>query len=471
MMESTKIFLAGEFIETSKTLKIHYPYNGELFATTYLATEDHLEKAILAADSVRNELKTMPAFRRSEILLHLRNRLSEMHETFSQTICAESGKPIRNARAEVDRSIAIFTAAAEEAKRLPREYIGIDWTAAGKGREGLIKYFPVGIVGGISPFNFPLNLAVHKVAPAIAAGCPIILKPSTLTPLSTLLLATLIAETDLPAGAVSILPMDRTTGNKLVTDERIALLSFTGSPEVGWKMKNQAGKKKIVLELGGNAGVIVSDDCDLMNAIEKCVQSGYSYAGQTCIHAQRIFVHEKVFEKFIAGFSDAVGKLVIGDPMSDDTNMSVMIDEPNAERVEAWVNEAIHDGAELVTGGNRIKNLYDPTILIKANNSMKVCNQEIFGPVVTISSFKDFNQAIEMMNDTRFGLQAGVFTNRITEMDAAFNSLEVGGVILNDGPSFRVDHMPYGGLKDSGYGREGVKYAIMDMVESRILVK
>lgn len=465
------IYLAGDFIETSKTLKIYYPYNRELFATTYLATEAHVDEAIKAALFVKDELKRMPAFRRSEILMQIRTRLVEMHETFAQTISAESGKPIRNARTEVDRSIAIFTAAAEEAKRLPREYIGIDWTRAGEGREGLVKYFPIGVVGGISPFNFPLNLAVHKIAPAIAAGCPIILKPSTLTPLSTLLLSTVIAETDLPKGALSILPMDRETGNQLVTDERIALLSFTGSPEVGWKMKNQSGKKKVVLELGGNAGVIVSDECNLEEAVKKCVISGYSYSGQTCIHAQRIFVQEKIYEKFTAKFSEGVSGLVIGDPMSDVTDMSVMIDEENAIRVEDWVDDAINNGAELIFGGKRIKNLYHPTLLTKTDNSMKVRSHEIFGPVVTIDTYTTFKEAVTKMNNTRFGLQAGVFTNRINEMNMAFNELEVGGVILNDGPSFRVDHMPYGGIKDSGFGREGVKYAIMDMMEARILVK
>lgn len=470
-MESTKIFLAGEFIETSKTLKVYYPYNGDLFATTYKAGESQLEEAIMAAQKAGPELGRMPVYARSEALWHIRQRLVEMKETFAQTITAESGKPIKSARIEVERSIGIFTVAAEEVKRLPREYISIDWSPSGEGKEALVKYFPVGIVAGISPFNFPLNLAVHKIAPAIAAGCPIILKPSSATPLSTLLLATLIAETKLPGGAVSILPMDRETGNLLVTDPRIDMISFTGSADVGWKMKEQSGKKKVVLELGGNAGVIISDDCDLNLAVAKCLNSGYSYSGQTCIHAQRIFVHQGIFDEFINMYTQGVGKLVVGDPMGDETDMSVMIDEENAVRVEQWVNEALVDGAKLLAGGKRIKNLLQPTILTNTNNSMKVCNQEVFGPVVTIDSFNSFDEALELMNDTRFGLQAAVFTNRIDEMDKAFNNLEVGGVILNDGPTFRADHMPYGGIKDSGFGREGVKYAIMDMMEARVLVK
>jgi acyl-CoA reductase-like NAD-dependent aldehyde dehydrogenase len=470
-MESTKIFLAGQFIETDKTLKVYYPYNGELFATTYKAGEKELNKAVEAAENVRGELKKMPAFKKSTILSQLRHRLIEMKETFAQTITAESGKPIRNARAEVDRSIGIFTVAAEEAKRLPREYLSIDWVSSGNGKEALVKYFPVGLVAGISPFNFPLNLSVHKIAPAIAAGCPIILKPSSTTPLSTLLLASVIAETDLPPGAISILPMDRETGNKLVTDERISMISFTGSPDVGWKMKEQSGKKKITLELGGNAGIIVSDDSELSTAITKCLNSSFTYSGQTCIHSQRIFVQKRVYEEFLQGMKEGAGKLVTGDPTSEETDMSVMIDEQNAVRVEEWVNEALSGGAKIVTGGKRIKNLYSPTILIGTNNSMKVCREEVFGPVVAIEPYESYNDAIKMINDTRFGLQAGVFTNRISEMNKAFNELEVGGVIINDGPTFRADHMPYGGIKDSGYGREGVKYAIKEMMEAKVMVK
>jgi len=265
--------------------------------------------------------------------------------------------------------------------------------------------------------------------------------------------------------------MDRETGNLLVTDQRIAMVSFTGSPQVGWKMKEQSGKKKVVLELGGNAGIIISDDCNLETAISRSVNSGFTYAGQTCIHAQRIFVQENVFAEFVEKYVSKASKLVVGDPAGEDTDMSVMIDEDNAVRVEQWINEALVEGAEIAFGGKRINNLLDPTILLKTNNSMKVCNQEVFGPVVSIMPYGDFEEAVSLINDTKYGLQAGVFTNRITEMEMAFNELEVGGVILNDGPTFRADHMPYGGVKDSGFGREGVKYAITDMMEARVLVK
>ena len=465
------IFLAGKFVKTSKKLEVINPFNGELIDTTFLGGEAEFEAAIHYALQAKAQMRALSSLQRYDALVHIHNRMTERREEFGRSIMLESGKPIRYALGEVDRSIQTFNVAAEEAKRLPREYISLDWTTAGEGKEGLVRYFPIGIVGGIAPFNFPLNLAVHKLAPAIASGCPIILKPASSTPLTSLLLAQIIAETDLPDGAVSILPMDRTTGNKLVTDPRISLLSFTGSPEVGWKMKADAGKKKVVLELGGNAGVIVTQSADLEIALSKCLVGGFSYSGQVCIHAQRIFVHASIFDKFSRRFTEMVENLKTGDPALPETEFSGMIDEDNAIRVEKWVDDAVESGAKVLYGGMREGSWYAPTLLTNTDASMKVCSEEVFGPVVTLEPYKNFEQALELMNNTRFGLQAGVFTNNIMEMDEAFSSLEVGGVIINDVPTFRVDHMPYGGIKDSGLGREGVKYAIMDMMEARILVK
>ncbi len=466
-----EIYLAGKFVKTERPINVINPYNNETVDTTWLAGLPELESAIISAQKARRLLQEMPSFRRYEALMHIRMRLLERREEFGKMIMLESGKPIRYALGEVDRSIQTFIVAAEESKRIPREYISLDWTPAGEKKEGLVRYFPVGIVAGIAPFNFPLNLAVHKIAPAIAAGCPVIIKPSSTTPLSTLLLAQIIAETSLPEGAVSILPMDRATGNLLVTDPRIALLSFTGSPEVGWKMKNEAGKKKVVLELGGNAGVIVCQSADIDLALSKCLTGAFSYSGQVCIHTQRIYVHTSIFKEFSQRFSSKVQQLKTGDPALPETEFSSMIDEPNALRVEHWVNEALQGGARLVCGGSREGAFYKPTVLTNTNNSMRVCSEEVFGPVVTMESFENFDKAVEELNNTRFGLQAGVFTNNLKEMDSAFNNLQVGGVIINDVPTFRVDHMPYGGIKDSGHGREGVKYAMMDMLEPRIMVK
>jgi acyl-CoA reductase-like NAD-dependent aldehyde dehydrogenase len=466
-----ELFCAGKFISTSQNHQVVNPYDSNEVVSTFLAGDAELEIAINAADKVKEELAAMPSFHKYAILKQISDELFSLRQQFAELITFESGKPIRYALAEVDRSIQTFIVAAEECKRLPKEYMSIDWTPAGNGKEGFVKYFPVGIVAGISPFNFPLNLAVHKIAPAIAAGCPIILKPSSLTPLSTLMLAQIISRTQLTEGAISILPMDRQTGNKLVTDERISLLSFTGSPEVGWKMKREAGNKKIVLELGGNAGVIISKGTDLEMAASKCVAGGFAYAGQVCIHTQRIYIIKELFNSFVKLFVDKVKILKSGDPFNPETDFAVMIDEANSIRVEEWVNEALENGATLLAGGKRDKSFMPPTVLTGTNENMKVCSNEVFGPVVVLEPVDTFSQAVSRVNEGRFGLQAGVFTDSISEMNEAFNKLQVGGVIINDVPTFRVDHMPYGGVKDSGSGREGVKYAILDMMEPRLLIK
>ena len=466
-----KIYFGGEFMETSRKLPVLNPYTLQQFATTYQAGPEELEYAIMKAERIKSSFKKLPVFKRYEILMQIANGIKSAREHLALVLCRESGKPMRYALGEIDRATQTFIVAAEECKRLPREYISLDWTPAGEGKEGLIQYFPIGLVAGIAPFNFPLNLAVHKIAPAIAAGCPIILKPASATPLSTLELAKIIDKTALPKGAVSIIPMDRKAGNQLVTDERFKLLTFTGSPAVGWEMKKHAGKKKVVLELGGNAAVIITPTADIEKAVAKCIVAGFAYSGQICIHAQRFFVHESVFNAFTNSFLAATKKLKQGNPESTDTDISSMIDEENAKRVESWVQEALQQGAVLLHGGKRSGNFVEPTILTNTNSSMDVCSKEIFGPVVTIEKYSTFTEAVELLNDSDFGLQAGVFTVNDLEITAAFQTIETGGVIINDVPTFRVDHMPYGGIKDSGLGREGVKYAIMDMMEARILVK
>ena len=470
-MKTYSFYLAGQFIGSDNKIKISNAYTGDVFAEVSLASEADLEKAIVAAKNVEKEMAEMPSWLRSEILLHIVQLLKEEKNTLAEVLCKEACKPLKLASAEVDRAIQTFIVAAEEAKRLPKEYICIDWTTAGTGKEGFVKYFPVGLIAGISPFNFPLNLAVHKIAPAIAAGCPIILKSSSSTPLSTLELARLIDKTKLPKGAISILPMDRTTGNLLVTDERFKLLTFTGSPEVGWKMKSDAGKKKVVLELGGNAGVIITKSANIDKAVDKCVAGGFSYAGQVCIHTQRVYVHGDIFNDFSTRFVEKTKQLKSGPAESPDTDISAMIDEKNAIRVEDWVNEAINGGAKLLCGGKREGAFYEPTVLTSTKHDMNVSCCEVFGPVVILEPYSDFKTAVEELNNSRYGLQAGVFTDSISEMDYAFNNIEVGGLMINEIPTFRMDHMPYGGVKDSGLGREGVKYAILDMMEPRLMVK
>ena len=470
-MKPYSFYLAGDFCSSDHSIQIINSYENKMVAQAYLADECHLEKAIQAALAVEKLMACMSSYKKYEILMHIASLMKEYKNRLAEVLCNEACKPLKLALGEVDRAIQVFIVAAEEAKRLPKEYISIDWTPAGDGKEGFVKYFPVGLVAGISPFNFPLNLAVHKIAPAIAAGCPIILKPSSSTPLSTLELAALIDKTELPKGALSVLPMNRETGNRMVSDERFKLLTFTGSPEVGWKMKTDAGKKKVVLELGGNAGVIISSSADISKAVEKCVIGGFSYAGQVCIHTQRIYVHEKIVTEFIDKFVARTKQLKAGSSSDLQSDISAMIDEKNAIRVESWINEAVRDGAIIHCGGKRSGAFVEPTILSNTRNEMKVSCCEIFGPVVIIEPFADIQEAVSNINNSRFGLQAGLFTDSVSEMDYAFNHIEVGGLMINDVPTFRVDHMPYGGVKDSGLGREGVKYAIMDMLEPRLMVR
>ena len=464
------IYCGGDFIATPKMLSVVNPFTKKEFATTYQASEKELDHAIKKAQEVAMLLKKMPSYKRQEILNFIANEIKKDRNHLAEILSLESAKPMKYALGEIDRAAQTFFIAAEECKRLPKEYISLDWTLAGEKKEGHVKYFPIGIVAGIAPFNFPLNLAVHKIAPAIAAGCPIILKPASSTPLSTLELAKIIDRSELPKGSVSILPMDRKSGNAIVIDERFNLLSFTGSPVVGWEMKKQAGKKKVVLELGGNAGVIITSLEHIDAVIEKCIIAGFSYSGQICIHAQRFFVQQDIFDAFMEKFTERTKTLKYGDPLDETTEVSVMIDEDNAIRVETWINEAVAEGAKLIHGGKRTGGYVEPTILTNTSTKMKINAEEAFGPVVCIEKYNTIEEAVFLINDTKFGLQCGVFTNLISDVDYCFNNIETGGVIINDVPTFRVDNMPYGGIKDSGLGREGVKYAILDMMEPKLLV-
>jgi acyl-CoA reductase-like NAD-dependent aldehyde dehydrogenase len=363
-----KIYVGGAFIETATKLDVVNPYTQEQLASTFLAGKEELEIAIQKAEAVRMELRKMPSYKRYAILMQIAEELKKDRIHLAEILSQESAKPMKYALTEIDRAAQTFIVAAEESKRLPKEYVSLDWTPAGEGKEGIVNYFPIGIVAGIAPFNFPLNLAVHKIAPAIAAGCPIILKPASSTPLSTLELAKIIDKTNLPKGAVSILPMNRVAGNQLVTDERFSLLSFTGSPVVGWEMKRNAGKKKVVLELGGNAAVIITESADLEKAIQKSVLGGFAYSGQICIHAQRFYVQETIFEKFTTAFVEASKKLKHGNPIETTTDISSMIDEENAVRVESWIKEAIAKGAKVLLGGKRTDSYVEPTHHYKYNS-------------------------------------------------------------------------------------------------------
>jgi acyl-CoA reductase-like NAD-dependent aldehyde dehydrogenase len=471
MKDSYPIYLAGEFITTSKELGVINPYNGSTSTKTYLASATEVEKAINAAQGVQKKFANMPSRLKAKALLKIAEQIEERKEEFAEALTQETAKPLFYSRGEVARAVQTFTDGAEEAKRMYGEWMSLDRAESGDNHEAVVRRFPVGLVAGIAPFNFPLNLVAHKLAPAIAAGCPIILKPASKTPISALLLAKAIDNADLPKGAVSVLPMDRTTGDLLVTDGRFKLLTFTGSPAVGWDMKARVGKKKVVLELGGNAAVIVTDSAKVDEAAAKLVPAAFGQSGQSCIHTQRIYVHQSIKEELVNKMAEEAKKIEYGDPLKNGVMFSSMIDSKNADRIDGWVKEAVAGGAKLVFGGKRIEETgYAPTILTDTKNDMKVCAQEAFAPVVIIEGYSNFEDAVKQVNSSEFGLQAGVFTNKLSEVNYAYENLEVGGVIINNVSSFRADHMPYGGIKDSGLGREGVRYAIDDMTELKTLV-
>ncbi|MDH4334681.1 MAG: aldehyde dehydrogenase family protein [Chloroflexota bacterium] len=467
--ESVPIYLAGEFVRAGTPLEIRNPATGELVASTWQAGPDELEHATQAAVSAFALTRRMASYERRDALAHVADRIVADADELAELLTRESGKPIRDARGEVARAALTFRTAAEEALRINGEWMPLDWTAANRGRSGIVRRFPIGPVAAISPFNFPLNLAAHKVAPAIAAGCSIVLKPPSKDPLVMLRIAQYLDETHLPKGAVSILPMDRPTGDRMVADDRFKLLSFTGSPSVGWKMKAEAGKKKVVLELGGNAGAIVDETADLDWAVARLATGAFAYAGQVCISVQRIYVVASIYAEFERRFVEKVRALKTGDPLDPATDLGPMVDAKAVARTHEWVQEALQRGARALVGGDPEGLFYPPTVLVDVPKDARVCGEEVFAPVVNLFGVADFAAAIAEINDSQFGLQCGVFTNDLERTLLAHDELEVGGVIVNDVPTWRTDAMPYGGVKDSGIGREGLRWSIEDMTEPRLL--
>jgi acyl-CoA reductase-like NAD-dependent aldehyde dehydrogenase len=463
-------FADGRWHEDGDLVEIRAPYDGSVIARVTQGRREHAEAAIAAAVKAFGTTRRLPAFERQRVLRRISALMTERKDEFSRTLAQEAGKPLKAARSEVDRAIFTFNVAAEESTRIYGEFLPLDWQEFTAGRWGIVRRFPLGPIAGITPFNFPINLVAHKVAPAIAAGCPMVLKPAPQTPLCSLLLAECVQQAGWPDGGLNVLPLSNEDASLLVTDERIKLISFTGSVPVGWDIKRRAGKKKVVLELGGNAGVIVHSDADLAYAAERCVTGGFGYAGQTCISVQRILVEHSVYGRFTDLFVEGVKKLKTGDPLDESIDVGPLIRESDAIRCVDWIEEAVRQGARLLTGGHRKGPVVEPTVLTGTKQEMKVNCKEIFGPVVTVEPYKDFDQALRQINHSDFGLQAGVFTRDAKLLFQAYEELEVGGVIAGDVPSFRIDHMPYGGVKDSGLGREGLRYAIEEMTEPKLLV-
>jgi acyl-CoA reductase-like NAD-dependent aldehyde dehydrogenase len=473
MLTSFPVFLAGEWVETPAELPVTSPYDGRTVARTWLAGDTELERAADAAVAAAPVMRDLPAYKRAEILFAVSSRLAAERESIARTIAQEAGKPLRDARIETDRATMTFQVAGEEAKRLPGsgEVLPFDLAPHGVGRLAVTRRVPVGPVAAISPWNFPLNLAAHKLAPAIAAGNPIVLKPATKTPLSALTLARCLSDAGLPAGGLSVLPMPRPLGDRLVTDERFKLLTFTGSPPVGWSMKQRAGRKRVVLELGGNAGVIVDETADVSHAVQRVVAGGFTLAGQSCIAVQRVYVQRRIFDHFTSELLQRLHALKHGDPEDAETELGPMIERGELDRIDAWIAEAVQLGARVLTGGTRLTDvIYAPTVLTGVPPAAKVCAQEAFAPLVVVEPYDELEHALTALNDSAFGLQAGVFTTRIDRALRAFDVIEAGGVLVNDVPTYRIDHMPYGGVKDSGLGREGPRYTIEEMTELRLLV-
>jgi acyl-CoA reductase-like NAD-dependent aldehyde dehydrogenase len=470
MKKEWPYYVANKPEQPNIDLEVNDKYSGEVIARVAVAGEEAIQRGIAAAERAAEPMRKLAAYERQAVLAHCVARFKERFEELADALCGEAGKPIKDARGEVTRLIDTFRYASEQSVRITGEVMDMEISARARGYRGMWKRVPIGPCSFISPFNFPLNLTAHKVAPAIAVGCPFVLKPASRTPLGALIIGEVLAETQLPEGAFSILPCSRQGANLFTTDERLKLLSFTGSPEVGWDLKARAGKKKVVLELGGNAACIVDEDADLDDALERLVFGAFYQSGQSCIKVQRIIAHTSIYEELKSKLIAKTKNLKMGNPRDEDTFIGPMISEGEAKRLEQWIDEAVKAGSKILCGGKRSGVMLEPTLLEGVPRKCKIYAEEAFGPVVVLSSFERFEDAIAEINDSVFGLQAGVFTRDIYKAMTAWETLEVGGVIVGDVPSWRVDHMPYGGVKDSGLGREGVPFAMEDMTEIRLLV-
>ncbi|MCL4248417.1 MAG: aldehyde dehydrogenase family protein [Anaerolineae bacterium] len=465
-----KFLVGGEWRTSDEVMEVKFPYDGTVVDSVYMAQRQDLDDAMNAAVRGFEVTRKLPAYKRTEILWNLQRLMREHFDELVDLMIMEGGKNRKTAGGEMSRALQTIGVSAEEAHRIGGEVFSIDWTPAGANRQGFTRRAPIGTILCITPFNYPINLACHKIGPAIATGNAFILKPAEKTPLSSVLLGELVLEAGYPPEAVNMLNCWGPLAGEMVEDDRIAMISFTGSASVGWMLKSKAGRKKVVLELGGNAGFIVHSDADMALAVREAASGGFANAGQNCISVQRMLVQQDVFEEFADGFVEAVKRLKVGDPRDADTDIGPLINEREAERVENWVSEAVRAGAALLYGGTRQGAMFPPTVLGQTTPEMRVNCEEVFAPVVTLRPYRTWDDAITIINDSPYGLQAGVFTRDIKRIMDAWERIDVGGLHINSASTFRVDHMPYGGIKASGLGREGVKYAIEDMTEIRLMV-
>jgi acyl-CoA reductase-like NAD-dependent aldehyde dehydrogenase len=464
------LYLNNQAEQPNADLEVTDKYTGKVAFRVAQADAKTIDAGIQGAVEAAEPMARLPSYARQAVLQHCVDRFRERFDELAYALCVEAGKPIKDSEGEATRLIDTFRIAAEESVRMTGEVQPLDISPRAKGYQGIWKRVPIGPCSFISPFNFPLNLAAHKIAPAIAVGCPFVMKPASRTPLGAIIMGEVLAETDLPKGAFSILPAHREGADLFTTDERLKLLSFTGSPAVGWDLKARAGKKKVVLELGGNAAVIIDKDADLADALERTIFGAFYQSGQSCIGVQRILIHDEIYDQFRDMLVRKTKTLVAGNPKDRDVFIGPMIDVKEAQRLDHWIQDAIEQGATLLCGGKRDGAMLEATLLEDVDPATKLNREEAFGPVAFLIRFKQFGEALDIVNDSKFGLQAGIFTRDLFQMFDAWDRLEVGGVIINDVPSYRVDNMPYGGVKDSGLGREGIRFAMEDMTEIRNLV-
>lgn len=463
-------YLANRPVAANTDLAVSDKFSGEIVTRVALASDATVDEAIAHAVRAVEPMRALASYERRDILDHCVTRFTERKGELAEALCIEAGKPIRDSRGEVDRLIDTFRVASGESTRMVGEVLPMDISPRARGYTGMWKRVPIGVCSFITPFNFPLNLVAHKVAPALAVGCPFVLKPASATPIGALIIGEVLSETTLPAGAFSILPVKGENAARFAEDPRIKLLSFTGSPSVGWGLKARAGKKRVLLELGGNAAVIVDADADLDDAVARIVTGAFYQSGQSCISVQRVMVHKSIYDAFKTRLIAATSKLIAGNPRREETFIGPMISEDEAARLDTWVRAAVDRGAKVLAGGRRQGAMFEATLLENVPKDADVCAKEAFGPVAVLSTFDDFDAALGEVNDSVYGLQAGVFTRDLYQAQKAWDRLEVGGVIVGDVPSFRVDHMPYGGVKESGEGREGIRFSMEEMTEPRLLV-